>query len=271
MKNRVVINGLAMNVKRGNNLNYKYIIISVLSLLLIACASDASPVPGKMWQVSVVMPSLYPVSVTQAYGINDSEDWTVYVHNFTHFMSISELSYVREKLPEYDGFGLPLHPISIYRRDQIGGTNHLPDAVYIYWVSLANTKFYVTKYEIDKSVKELMATKGSFQLESGFVVKNCYRNELIFGLLPDGRAKVWLEGCDEMIYVKELPPDKVLEHDSRGMTADVYKNGGLLTRVKQRAEDESVSIDPIPWDKVDKVYTLKKVKTLDEALSAIHQ
>ncbi|MBL4276442.1 DUF2931 family protein [Vibrio fluvialis] len=260
-----------MNVRKGNNLNHKCIITLVISLLLIACVSDASPVPGKKWQVSIVMPSLYPVNVTQAYGINDSEDWTVLVHNFTQFMSTSELSYVREKLPGYNGFGLPLHPISIIRRNQIGGTNHLPDAIYIYWGSLVNTKFYVTKYELDKSVKELMATRGSFRRENGFVVKNCYRNEIIFGLLPDGRAKVWLEGCGETIYVKELPPDRILDHDSNGKRVEDYKNSSLFTDVKKRAEDEGVSIDPIPWDKVNKVYTLEKVKTLDEALSASHQ
>jgi len=55
------------------------------------------------------------------------------------------------------------------------------------------------------------------------------------------------------------------------MRADDYKNSSLLGEVKERAEIEGVSIDPIPWDKVNKVYTLEKVKTLDEALSASHQ
>ncbi|WHR52737.1 DUF2931 family protein [Vibrio furnissii] len=260
-----------MNVKRGNNLNYKCLITSVLSLLLIACASDASPVPGKQWQVGVVMPSFYPVNVTQAYGVNEEEDWTVMLHNFTQFMTRSELSNAREKLSDYDGYGLPLHSISIVRRDQIGGTTHLPDYIYIYWASLVNTKFYVTKYELDESVKRLMSINLSYTLESGFVIHDCFRKELVFGLLPNGNAKIWLKGCDEMIYVKELPPDRVLEHDSNGMRADDYKNSSLLAEVKERAEAEGVSIDPIPWDKLNKVYTLEKVKTLDEALSAIHQ
>ncbi|MFG0885923.1 DUF2931 family protein [Vibrio sp. CJQ_6] len=237
---------------------------------LSACSSQSYYFSERKWQVSVVMPSLYPVNVTQAYGINDNEGWTVLVHNFTQFMSTSELNYVREKLPNYDGFGLPLHSISIIRRNQIGGTNHFPDTIYIYWVSLVNTKFYVTKYELDKSVKELMATRGSFQRENGFVVKNCYRNEIIFGLLPDGRAKVWLEGCGETIYVKELPPDRILGHDSNGKRVEDYKNSSLFNDVKKRAEDEGVSTDPIPWDRVNKVYTLEKVKSIDEALTAIH-
>lgn len=182
-------------------------------------------------------------------------------------MSRSELNNARKKLPNYDGYGLPLHPISIYRRDQIGGTNHLPDTVYIYWVSIINTQFYVTKYEFEDSVKRLMSRKVSFQLPNGFVMEDCFRNELIFGLLPNGNAKVWLEGCGEIIYVKELQPDQVLTHDSKGMSADVYKNGSLLARVKKRAEDEGVSIDPIPWEKVNKVYTNEPIVSLGEVLA----
>ncbi|MCG6226861.1 nitroreductase, partial [Vibrio furnissii] len=49
-----------------------------------------------------------------------------------------------------------------------------------------------------------------------------------------------------------------------------YKKGPYFTEIKKRAEDEGVSIDPIPWDKVNKVYTLKKVKTLDESLIDSH-
>lgn len=252
-------------------MNYKCTIAIITSLLLAACVSRASPIPGQKWQVSVVMPSFYPVSVTEAYGVNEDEDWTVMLHNFTLFMSRSELSNARKKLPNYDGYGLPLHPISVLRKDQIGGTKHLPDTVYIYWVSIINTQFYVTKYELEDSVKKLMSRKVSFQLPNGFVMEDCFRNELIFGLLPNGNAKVWLEGCGETIYVKELQPDQVLTHDSKGMSADVYKNGSLLARVKKRAEDEGMPLDPIPWDKVNKVYTLEKVKTLDEALSASHQ
>lgn len=271
MKNRIVTDGPVMNVRRGNNLNYKHIIASVISLLLIACASDASPVPGKQWQVGVVMPSLYLVNVTQAYGVNEEEDWTVMLHNFTQFMSVSELSNAREKLPDYDGYGLPLHSISIVRRDQIGGTTHLPDYIYIYWASLVNPKFYVTKYELDESVKRLMSINLSYTLESGFVIHDCFRTELVFGLLPNGNAKVWLKGCDEMIYVKELPPDRIIDNDSNRKLVEDYKKGSYFTDVKKRAEDEGVSTDPIPWDKVNKVYTLEKVKTLDEALSASHQ
>lgn len=260
-----------MNVRKENNLSYKCIITLVISLLLIACASTANTMPEDKWQVGVVMPSFYPVNVTQAYGVNEKEDWTVMLHNFTQFMKRSELSNARKKLPDYDGYGLPLHSISIVRREQIAGTTHLPDYIYIHWASLVNPKFYVTKYELDESVKRLMSVNLSFKRESGFVVHNCFRTELVFGLLPNGNAKIWLRGCGEIIYVKELPPDRILDNDNIRKRIEDYKKGPYFTEVKKRAEDEGVSIDPIPWDKVDKVYTLKKVKTLDEALSASHQ
>lgn len=101
----------------------------LILFILSSCSSQSYYFPEIKWQVSVVMPSFYPVSVTEAYGVNEEEDWTVMLHNFTLFMSRSELNNARKKLPNYDGYGLPLHPISIYRRDQIGGTNHLPDTV----------------------------------------------------------------------------------------------------------------------------------------------
>lgn len=271
MKNRVVTNGQAMNVRKENNLNHKCIITLVISLFLIACVSTANAIPEDKWQVGVVMPSFYPVNVTQAYGVNEEEDWTVMLHNFTRFMKRSEISNARKKLPDYDGYGLPLHPISIVRREQIAGTTHLPDYIYIYWASLVNPQSYVTKYKLDESVKRLMSINLSYKLESGFVIHDCFRTELVFGLLPNGNAKVWLKGCDEMIYVKELAPDRIIDNSSNRKLVEDYKKDPYFTEIKKRAEDEGVSIDPIPWDKVNKVYTLEKVKTLDEALSASHQ
>ncbi|MCG6226858.1 DUF2931 family protein [Vibrio furnissii] len=246
-------------------------IVQFFIIFLLSACSSQSYLPGKQWQVGVVMPSFYPVNVTQAYGVNEEEDWTSLLHNFTQFMTRSELSNARKKLPDYDGYGLPLHSISIVRRDQIGGTTHLPDYIYIYWASLVNPKFYVTKYELDESVKRLMSLKLSCIPERGFVLPHCFRTELVFGLLPNGNAKVWLRGCGEIIYVKELLPDRVLDNDNIRKRIEDYKKGPYFTEVKKRAEDEGVSTDPIPWDKVNKVYTLEKVKTLDEALSANHQ
>lgn len=109
----------------------------ILSLFLVnACTSNAASVPGEPWYVGVTMPSFYPVRVTQVYGVNNKEDWTVLIHNFMTFVSDSDVEYIRNRFPDYDGFGLP-HALGITSRNQIGtGTNHLPDTLYVYWVSL---------------------------------------------------------------------------------------------------------------------------------------
>ncbi|MDE1323983.1 DUF2931 family protein [Vibrio aestuarianus] len=242
----------------------KSVSVLLITVLLNACSSYAGPIPEKAWSVSVSMPSFYPVKVTLAYGVNENENWTSLLHSFTpQSFSNSELSNARKKLPNYDGFGLPLHAISITSRYQIGGTNHLPDSVYLYWVSLVNTQFYVTKYIVPESIKQLMAKQDSYTRANGFVVNPCYRTDFVFGLLPNGQAKVWLRGCGETVYLAELAPDKVMDRDSNGFTADTYKEASYLGRIHQRAKDAGVSIAPIPWDKVNKVYSMEEIKSLN--------
>ncbi|ASU24434.1 nitroreductase [Vibrio qinghaiensis] len=243
---------------------FKNVSVLLITALLNACSPYAGPIPEKAWSVSVSMPSFYPVKVTQAYGVNENENWTSLLHSFTpQSFSNSELSNARKKLPNYDGFGLPLHAISITSRYQIGGTNHLPDSVYLYWVSLVNTQFYVTKYIVPESIKQLMAKQDSYTRANGFVVNPCYRTDFVFGLLPNGQAKVWLRGCGETVYLAELAPDKVMDRDSNGFTADTYKEASYLERIHQRAKDAGVLIDPIPWDKVNKVYSMEEIKSLN--------
>ncbi|MBF4259394.1 DUF2931 family protein, partial [Vibrio anguillarum] len=91
----------------------------------------------------------------------------------------------------------------------------------------------------------------------------CYRTEFVFGLLPNGQAKVWLRGCGEIIYLAELGPDRVLDRDSNGFDEERYKQGSLLNDIQQRAKDAGVSIAPIPWDKVNKVYSMEEIKSLN--------
>lgn len=87
------------------------------------------------------MPSFYPVRVTQVYGVNNKEDWTVLIHNFMTFVSDSDVEYIRNRFPDYDGFGLP-HALGITSRNQIGtGTNHLPDTLYVYWFLYSTLSF----------------------------------------------------------------------------------------------------------------------------------
>ncbi|KQB06035.1 DUF2931 family protein [Vibrio metoecus] len=239
----------------------------ILSVLLLnSCSTNAAYQTEQpwTWRVGVTMPSFYPVNVTRVYGVNNKEDWTVLIHNFMTFVSDSDISYIRQIFPDYDGFGLP-HALGITSRSQIGvGTTQLPDTLYVYWVSLFDTKFYVTKYEIPNNVKQLAATKTTYTRRDGAIVDSCYRAEFIFGLLPNGQAKVWLDGCGETIYLTELAPDQILDRDSNGVKFDSYRKSSSFADVQQRAKDAGVELEPIPWDKVNKVYSRYEIKKLDE-------
>ncbi|GIB12649.1 nitroreductase [Vibrio cholerae] len=243
----------------------KKMILLLSVLLLNSCSTNAEYKTEQpwAWSISVTMPSFYPANVTQVYGVNDKENWTALLHGYLHTMRNSELKRIQERFTDYDGFGLSL--LNTTMGVQIGtGTTHLPDTLYLYWVSLFDTKFYVTKYEIPTSVKQLIATKTTYTRRDGAIVDSCYRAEFIFGLLPNGQAKVWLSGCGETIYLTELAPDEILDRDSNGVKFDSYRKSSSFADVQQRAKDAGVELEPIPWDKVNKVYSINEIKTLGE-------
>ncbi|EGQ7967798.1 DUF2931 family protein [Vibrio cholerae] len=243
----------------------KKMILLLSVLLLNSCSTNAEYKTEQpwAWSISVTMPSFYPANVTQVYGVNDKENWTALLHGYLHTMRNSELKRIQERFTDYDGFGLSL--LNTTMGVQIGtGTTHLPDTLYLYWVSLFDTKFYVTKYEIPTSVKQLIATKTTYTRRDGAIVDSCYRAEFIFGLLPNGQAKVWLDGCGETIYLTELAPDQILDRDTNGVKFDSYRKSSSFVDVQQRAKDAGVELEPIPWDKVNKVYSINEIKTLGE-------
>ncbi|HGF7230886.1 DUF2931 family protein [Vibrio cholerae] len=243
----------------------KKMILLLSVLLLNSCSTNAEYKTEQpwAWSISVTMPSFYPANVTQVYGVNDKENWTALLHGYLHTMRNSELKRIQERFTDYDGFGLSL--LNTTMGVQIGtGTTHLPDTLYLYWVSLFDTKFYVTKYEIPTSVKQLIATKTTYTRRDGAIVDSCYRAEFIFGLLPNGQAKVWLDGCGETIYLTELAPDQILDRDSNGVKFDSYRKSSSFADVQQRAKDAGVELEPIPWDKVNKVYSRYEIKTFGE-------
>ena len=242
---------------------FKNVSVLLITALLNACSSYAGSIPETPWSVSISMPTFYPVSVTQAYGVNDAQDWTSPLHTFSQFMRISAFENINKRFHEYDGFGLPIQDYAMNQKKQVVQIKLPPDTLYLYWVSLINTQFYVTKYTVSEDVKSLMARKSLYQNRDGSLGNVCYRTEFVFGLLPNGQAKVWLRGCGTTIYLAELAPDKVMDRDSNGFGVETYKqSGSSLERIHQRAKDAGVSIDPIPWDKVDKVYSAQEIKPL---------
>ncbi|EKO3367640.1 DUF2931 family protein [Vibrio fluvialis] len=235
--------------------------------VLYACSLNASSLPDRPWTVSVTTPSAYPVSVTQAYGVNDEEDWTSLLHNFSQFMRISDFKNISPRFEGYDGYGLPIADYAMNQQRQITPIKLPPNELYIYWTSLINTKFFVTKYEIPSNVRELVGRKGQYRNWDGTLEGDCYRTEFVFGLLPDGNAKIYLRGCGEIVFLKDLAANRILDKDANGASAEMYINGSVLGRIHKRAADQGVSLDPIPWDKVNKVYAKEPIISLEEALA----
>ncbi|WP_100752233.1 DUF2931 family protein [Vibrio salilacus] len=237
---------------------------SVLMMLPMAsCAFAKVPsVPEDMpkWRIGYAMSSLYPAKITEAYGVNEEKDWTSFVHNDLQFIRRTELDRILGKLPNYNGFGIPLgSAVGIF--PQVAGTKTLPDSVFIYWASISNARFFVTKFDLTKEVKSLMVTKRQMTTWDGAVL-DCYQNDIVFGFLPNGNTKVWLDGCGEYKYVTELMPDAELEADSRGNNAEIYK-ANYGARITKRTEEVGETLDPIPWDKVNKVYFSEKIKQVN--------
>lgn len=239
--------------------------IAVLGLIAFTNASAFSRVPDvpedmPNWRVGYAMSTLYPAEVTQAYGVNDSRDWTSFVHNDQQYMFRTDYAYIEQSYPDYDGFGIPLGAPIGYS-DQISGTNLLPDSIYIYWTSIATQTFYTTKWDLTMEVKKIMSTKEQYIRRDGFNRK-CYRIAAIFGFLPNGNSKVWLRGCGEYIYITELMPIAQRKLDTPINANGIFENA-YVKQVIERAEQLGVSIDPIPWDKVNKVYSSDEITKLE--------
>ncbi|MEL7292520.1 MAG: DUF2931 family protein [Pseudomonadota bacterium] len=232
-------------------------LISALLFIMstASCAFVKTPsVPDDMpqWRIGYAMSSLYPAKITKAYGVNEEQDWTSFVHNDMHFMSRTDLASLQKNIPEYNGFGLVLgSPVTEKR--QVAGSRSLPDTVYIYWASIANQRFFTTKWQLPPDVKKVMSTKERYTRWDG-VVSDCYRTDMIFGFLPNGNTKIWLYGCGEYKYITEITADAELEADTFGNNAEIYK-ANYSDRIAERAKQAGVSIDPIPWDEVNKVYS----------------
>ncbi|PSV50199.1 DUF2931 family protein [Photobacterium sp. GB-1] len=236
----------------------KIISTGVFCLLLAGCSMiNRERVPDEVpnWTVAYAMPSFYPVRVTKAYGINTQEDWTSILHTHSQFMTTSALKRIKEFLPNYDGYGLPLAFATMGGASQIQPTNHLPDKVVLYWTSLFDAKFYITELNITPKMKALAYKKQSYTRPEDGRRKTCYQTTFDFGFLPNGQVKVWLEGCGKYTYVTELSPTSTPETDYNGSTYSDHNQ--TRNSVLKRAKKANATLTPIPWEKVNKIYTSK--------------
>lgn len=234
----------------------------LLTLVSLPCVAFTKvpevPQDKPKWRIGVTAPSFYPIYVSKAYGVNEEEDWTSLLFNHTAVLRRISLANIQGLLSDYDGFGIALNPIAIDFPYQIGGTNHLPDSIYVYWTSMHDLKFYVTKFDLSNKVKALMMKKKSYRYAGSDIP--CYINDFSLGMLPNGHVKVWLSGCLEYIYVGELAPFKIMQQDYNGFKAsDLASSQQVAVRAQKQAETLGHKVFPIPWDKVNKTYWRKDI------------
>ncbi len=71
--------------------------------------------------------------------------------------------------------------------------------------------------------------------------------------MPNGNAKVWLYGCMNYTYVGEIEPSETII--SKKKFSDKHP------LIKYNEKQIGHKAEPIPWDKVDKVYyPIKRMK-----------
>lgn len=96
----------------------------LLTIISLPCAAfsrvSALPQDKPKWRVGVTAPSFYPVYVSKAYGVNEQENWTSLVFSINQLLDRIDLSNAQQWIPDYDGFGIALNPLTSFTRDQIG-------------------------------------------------------------------------------------------------------------------------------------------------------
>ncbi len=201
----------------------------------------------KPWRIGAAISYSHFSAVEQAYGVNETEDWTSVMLPYGNLTGprLDLENYQSYSYPEYDGSSLVLDSFLNFTPNQVGlGFKTLPEHLYVYWRN--NGTDYATVVEVTPKIKAA-ATKAYPHPSWRFEGENCYQTDFIFGLLPDGRAQLWLKGCRIYTYVGEYQPTKVMQ------SADPSKRKDKL----------------ISWDKVNQVWYDKekyKMQNIDDVV-----
>ncbi len=227
----------------------KYSLLAVALVGNVSCASTEPELPEHFsrWSFGFVQPYLYPAYLTHnMYAVNEKEDWTQPVLFSARNQS---WEYVQEAYGNYDGYGVAFANDSI--SSQLGlGTNHLPDTLYIEWLGYDSTR-YQTIIDVTPKMKAKMLEPHPHPLQ--WKDWSCYQTKFLFGLLPNGNAKLWLSGCRIYTYVGEFKPKDSIKHNDP-------EDKKLI---KIREDEVGVKAEPIPWDNVDKVYYNQRYFKMD--------
>ena len=176
-----------------------------------SCASSPEfPKDFRPWDVRIFHPYLYSTSADYIHGYNKEHDFVFPVHRPSYPARMYSMNHIRRMLDwqDYDGFGL--HLANSAKGKQIGGGRKtLPDQVFVEWQAF-DYAIYKTRLDVTDEMKTVMKMQHPHPRGVDYP---CYQTSFAFGLLPDGRAKVWLYGCDIFTYVGEIEPvEKVREH-----------------------------------------------------------
>ncbi|NIY94451.1 DUF2931 family protein, partial [Vibrio diazotrophicus] len=221
-------------------------------IITTACTDQGYPDDDhfQAWRIGGAISYEFPAMIYEAYGVNKKEDWTSimlpYTGNMARPSRLNMKNMRRYTYPEYDGYVLPLTGAINFTPNQLGkGQKSLPDELYVYWISRNNSTTYTTVVNVTPQIKAAMVKPYPHPWLEG---RNCYQTDFIFGLLPDGRAKLWLKGCDYYTYIDEYKPTKTVP-----------------------PKDPSLAKNkPIPWDKVNQVWVNKnyKMQNLEDVVSS---
>ncbi|WP_223159533.1 DUF2931 family protein [Vibrio sp. Y2-5] len=231
------------------------LILTIAALIsTTACTDQGYPDDDhfQAWRIGGAISYEFPAMIYEAYGVNEKEDWTSimlpYTGNMARPSRLNMKNMRRYTYPEYDGYVLPLTGAINFTPNQLGkGQKSLPDELYVYWISRNNSTTYTTVVDVTPQIKAAMVKEYTYQSGS-LEGQSCYQTDFIFGLLPDGRAKLWLRGCLLYTYIGEYEPTKVMP-----------------------PKDPSLAKNkPIPWDKVNQVWhsTNHIMQNLEDVVSS---
>ncbi len=232
--------------------SYQVLFPFLILFLSTSCAKQNYPDDErfKPWRIGAAISYEFSASVLEAYGVNESDDWTSMMlpyGNLTSSRRLNLSNYREYTYQEYDGNKLVLNVVLNFTPSQVGlGTKTLPDELYVYWWVKNSETQYATVVDVTPQIKAAI-TKPYPHPSWRFEGENCYQTDFIFGLLPDGRAKLWLKGCRIYTYVGEYQPTKVMPP----------------------ADPSKIKDKPIPWDKVNQVWYDKekyKMQNIDDVV-----
>lgn len=240
--------------------SYRAVLILLALVSTISCAQQINPEDDNFrpWRIGVAIPWTYVSGVSQAYGISEAENWTSMMLPYGQLVlseSRRDINKIRHSLNDksYEGYGIPLGP-SNFIPNQVGtGKKTLPDELYIYWNSDFTHTSYATVVKVTPQIKSAMV-KAYPHPSWRFKGQNCYQTDFVFGLLPNGKTKLWLKGCQIYTYVGEFEPTKAVPSSgswSKDTSSSYYS-----------AKKERLKIEPIPWDKVNQVWYDKEKYTM---------